>query len=239
MSARREACPDFLSSRFDGLTVQSRLAGAGAEETDHYALDSELGGREEIGVARIFGAEKRLTALQEKTLERGLAVDERGDDVTRARLARGEEDDVVLDDVGADHGIAAHAQREDFGVGAHAERGGVDGDVAVGFLHGIGRQAGGDHAEERDAHERAARMVIGVEEAASFAGEALERAFFGERIDVALHGERTREAEVRLDFAERGRHASFALLRVDEVENLLLTGRKRRVIGHSVQVNTC
>ena len=221
-----------------GDALKKCLAGAGAEEADHHALDGELGGREQVGVARIFGAEKSLAALQEETLERGLAVDERGDDVARARLARGKEDDVVFDDVGADHGIAADAQREDLGVGAHAERGGVDGNVAVGFLHGIGRQAGRDHAEKRDAHERAARMVIGMEETAGLAGEALKRAFFGERIDVALDGERARETEVRLNFAERGRHASFELMGVDEIENLLLTGRERWVIGHSVQVNT-
>ena len=83
---------------------------------------------------RIFGVEKGLPALQEEALQRGLAIDEGGDDVARARLARREEDDVVLDDVGADHGVAADAQREELRVGADAERRGIDGDVAVGLL---------------------------------------------------------------------------------------------------------
>ena len=214
------------------------LGGAGAEEANHHALDGELGGREEVGVAGIFGAEKGVAALQEKTLERGFAVDEGGDDVAGARLTRGEENDVVLNDVGADHRIAADAQGEEFGVGADAERGGVDRDVAIGLLLIVGGQAGGNHAEERDADERAAGMVGGVEEAAGFAGEALERAFFREGIDVALDGKRAGEAEVRLDFAERRRNALLTLMRVDEIENLLLTGGERSDFGHSVQVNT-
>jgi hypothetical protein len=39
---------------------------------------------------------------------------------------------------------------------------------------------------------------------------------------VALDAERAREPEVRLDFAERGRDAVLPLVRVDEIEDLLL-----------------
>src|SRR5262249_1769954 len=157
-----------------------------------------------------------------ETLEGGLAVDEGGDDVARARLAGSEEDDVVFDDVGADHGVAAYAEGEELGVGPHAEGGGVNGDMAVGFLHGIDRQAGGDHAVERDADERGvAGMMRGVEEAAGLAGEAVEDALFGERVEVALDAERAREPEVRLNLANGGRHAMLALVGLDEIEDLL------------------
>ena len=77
-----------------------------------------------------------------------------------------------------------------------------------------------------------------MEEAAGLAGEALECALLGEGIDMALDGERARETEMRLNLTQRRRHALLALVGVDKIENLLLTGRERRVIGHSVQVNT-
>ena len=54
-------------------------------------------------------------------------------------------------------------------------------------------------------------------------------AFFGERIDMALDAEGAREAEVRLDFAEGRRHAVLPVVRVDEVENLLLAIGERLV----------
>jgi hypothetical protein len=167
--------------------------------------------------------EKRAAALEEKPFESRFAVDEGGDDVARARFARCEEDDVVFGDVGAEHGIAADAQGEKFGVGADAEGGGVNGDVAVGFLFVGGGEAGGDHAVEGNAEERAvSRMVGGVEEAAGFAGEAVKGAFLGERIDVALDGERAGETEMFLDLAEHGGDAVFALVGVNEIEDLLL-----------------
>jgi hypothetical protein len=201
----------------------AKSGGAGAEEADHDALDDEFGGGEEVGVAGVFGVEKRAAALEEKPFESRFAVDEGGDDVARARFARCEEDDVVFGDVGAEHGIAADAQGEKFGVGADAEGGGVNGDVAVGFLFVGGGEAGGDHAVEGNAEERAvSRMVGGVEEAAGFAGEAVEGAFLGERIDVALDGERAGETEMFLDLAEHGGDAVFALVGVNEIEDLLL-----------------
>lgn len=186
-------------------------------------MDDELGGGEEVGVAGVFGVEEGAAALDEETFESGFAVDEGGDDVARARFAGGEEDDVVFDDMGAEHGVAADAQSEKLGVGADAEGSGVDGDVAVGFLFVGGGESGGDHTVEGDADEGAvARMVGGVEEAAGLAGEAVERAFLGERIDVALDGEGAGETEMFLDFAEHGGDAVFALVSLDEIEDLLL-----------------
>jgi hypothetical protein len=186
-------------------------------------LDDEFGGREKIGVAGVFGVKEGATALEEETLEGGLAVDESGDDVAGARLARSEEDDVVFDDVGADHGIAANAEGEEFGVSAKAEGSGVDGDVALGVLVVSDGETGGDHAVERDAEERGvAGMVAGVKETAGFAGEAVECAFFGEGVDVALDGEGAGETEVLLNLAEHGSDAMFTLVSLDEIEDLLL-----------------
>jgi len=196
-------------------------------------LDDEFGDGEEIGVAGIFGVEKGAAALDEETFERGFAVDERGDDVAWAWFAGREEDEVVFDDVGAGHGIAPDAEGEKFGVGAESERGGVDGDVAFGFLFVGGGEAGGNHAVEGNAEEgRVAGMVAGVEEAAGFAGEAVERAFFCKRIDVALDGEGAGETKVLLDLAEHGGDAVFLLVGLDEIEDLLLAFGES--FGHDV-----
>ena len=77
---------------------------------------------------------------------------------------------------------------------------------------GFDRQAGRDGAVEGNADERAARVMRGVEEAAGLAVEPVERAFFDQGVDMALDGERAGEAEVRLDLAERRRHALLALV---------------------------
>jgi hypothetical protein len=60
------------------------------------------------------------------------------------------------------------------------------------------------------------------EQAAGLAFEPAERAFFGQGLQMALDAERAGEVEVRLDFADRGRHAVLAVVGVDEVEHLLL-----------------
>src|SRR5882672_11340523 len=94
--------------------------------------------------------------------------------------------------------------------------------MAVGLLHGLDRQAGGDHAVEGDVDERAAGMMGGMEEAAGLAGEAVQGTFFRERIDMTLDGKWTRETEMRLDLADGRRDSLLTLMRVDEIEDLLL-----------------
>ncbi len=200
------------------------LRSAGAKEADHDALDGELGDRKKVRVTRILRAKEGAAALDEETLECGLAVDQGRDDVLRAGFAGSEEDNIIFDYVGADHGITANAQGEKIGVGAEAEGGGIDGDCALGLLFVGGRETGGNYAVERDAEQRGvAGMVAGMEEAAGFAGEAVERTFFREGIDVALDSEGTRETEMFLDFAEHWSDAMFALVSLDKIEDLLLT----------------
>ena len=170
--------------------------------------------------------------MDEETLEGGLAVDEGGDDVVRASLAGSEEHDVVFDDVGADHGITAHAEGEELGVGADAERGGVDGDVGVGLLFGGDGETGGDHAEEGMRTSAVPGWWAGWRRPAGLAGEALEGALLGEGVDVALDAERAGEAEMLLNLAEGRRDTLLALVGLDEIEDLLLTGGEG--FGHDV-----
>lgn len=119
-------------------------------------MDDEFGGGEEVGIAGVFGVEKGPAAFLEETFEGRFAVDEGGDDLPRGRFARGEEDDIVFEDVGSNHGVAAHPQTEDATITTEAERRGVDCDGFVGLeILGVGGgKAGGDDAEYRNGEER-------------------------------------------------------------------------------------
>ncbi len=200
------------------------LADVRAEESHHHALNRQLGGWEQVGIAWIFRMEKGLAALDEEALQRGLAIDEGGDDVARARLTRGEKDDIVLDDIGADHGVAPDLEGEELRIGADPERRGVDGNMRVGLLIVGGGETGGDDTVERNAEETAAtaRVVRGVEETAGFTLETTERAFLDEGVDVALDGEGAGETEMSLNLAQHGRDAMLLLVFLDKIEYFLL-----------------
>jgi hypothetical protein len=212
-----------------------------AEEADHHALNDELGGGEEVGIARIFGAEKGAAALDEETFQRGFAVDESGDDGAGTRIARREEDGVAVEDMGAGHGIAADAEGEKAGAGGDAEGGGIDGEVAVGLLFGGGGEAGGNGAVEGDFQEGSAEGGgEGGQVAAGFAGVMLEGALAGEGAEVVDGGGLAGEAEMGLNLTRGGRVAVAALVIADETEDLALAsgefGRGSR--WHTVQLNS-
>lgn len=202
-------------------------------------MDDEFGGGQEIGVGGILGAEEGLAALHEEALQRGLAVDERGDDVTRSRFARREKNDVAVEDAGTGHGVAAHAESEEAAVRTQAEGGGIDGEVTIRFLFAGGGQTGGDRAVERNVEQGgAAKFGGGREEGAGFAGDAVKHAFGFECLQVARSGERTGETEVRLDFTQRRVVAVLALVGLHEIKNRALFVGEGRGVAHSVQMNT-
>jgi hypothetical protein len=206
------------------------------QQPDHHALDNKLHGGDEVGIPRVLSAEKWPAALDEITFQGGFAVDEGGDNIERTRLARREENEISFENAGVFHRIAADAQREKFGIGPNTEGDGVDGNIAVGFLLGSGRAAGGNCAVERDLGESAATRVRLREKPPGLAIEPTKRAFRGEGIDMALDAERTGQAEMRLDFPERRRDTVLPVVAVDEIEDLLLALGEG--IAHSVHVNT-
>lgn len=208
-----------------------------AQQTDHHALDDELGGGQQVGIAGIFGTKKRVPSIDEETFQRGFAVNQGGDDVARAGLTWSKKHGVPLDDIGVDHRIAAHAQGEEFGIGPDAERGGVDAHIAIRFLFGGGRQAGRDGPIKRDVRQRTALRVEIRDQTAGLTIETLQRALGREGIEMALHPERAREPEVRLNFSEGRSDPMLTMVAVDEIEDLLLPIGEGFV--HGVQVNTC
>lgn len=211
-SARRSAAYDKLRS----ISVR-------AEQSDHDALDDELLGRQQVRVARIFGAEEGTPTLDEEALQGRLAVDEGGDDILGARLAGREKDGVAFDDAGIDHRVAADTQGKDLAVGPDTKGGGIDGNKAIRLLLGIDREAGRDDTEDRYLDQRTLTRVRRGQESAGLAIEPTQRALGGERIDMALDAEGTRETEVCLDLAERRSHTMLTMVRIDEIEDLLLT----------------
>jgi hypothetical protein len=79
-----------------------------SDESDHDALDQEFTRGEEIGKLGILSLEEGLGVFDEIAFQRGLAVDERGDDVPRARFADFENDEVAIADEGTDHRLTSH-----------------------------------------------------------------------------------------------------------------------------------
>ena len=109
--------------------------------------------------------------------------------------------------------------------------------MALGLLRGVNGQAGGNDPEEGHGGEGLLTREVGGHEAAGLTLEAVEGALADQGVDVALDAERTGEAEVGLDLAERGCHAVLPMVLMDEVEDLALAVGEGR-IAHSVQVNT-
>ena len=212
------------------LLVTSDCSGGPPEQSDHDSLDDEFGGGQQVRVARVFGAQERASALVQEAFEGGFAVNEGGDDLARCGFTRGEEDDVVLEDVGTDHGVAAHPQAEHPAVAAQAERSGIDGHGFVGldFLGVGGGQSGRDDPEDRDREQPAAAPRGGAmarrgqREGAGLAGLAGEGALFFQRLEVAGGSEGTGKTEVRLDFPQGGKQSEAFVLSAHEIKHGLL-----------------
>lgn len=187
-------------------------------------MDDEFGGGQEVGVAWVFGPKKGPAAFLQEPFEGGLAIDEGSDDLPGRGFTWGEEDDVVFEDVGSDHGVPADAEAEEAGVAPEAERGGIDGHRFVGLdVLGVGGgEAGGDDAEDGDLEQGGAAGAFWSGEGAGFAGLASEGAFFLQGLEVAGDGEGAGEAEVGLDLTERREDVVVFAVGADEIEYGLL-----------------
>lgn len=118
-------------------------------ETDDDTLGFEAAGGDDVGVALVLGAEEEAAMLADEAFEGGFGiVHEGGDDVAGAGFAAFEGHEITVENVGIDHGIAAHAQEpEVMGAGApNAEEGRINGNGFVGGLFLHRGQAGRDGA---------------------------------------------------------------------------------------------
>lgn len=209
----------------------------GAQQADHHALDGEVDGGQQIGIAGIFGAQAGASLVTDVALEGGFAIDQGGDDVAGPRFAWREEDDVAVENGGAGHGVSADAQGVDGSALAQAEGRHIEREEAIRLTLVGGGQPGGDDAVQWHVGQGgAARRWSRRQQPAGVAGQASQQTLVGEHLQVALDPVRTGKFAVGLDFADRRGDALPLPVGEDEVENLTLARGKGA--GHSVQMNT-
>ena len=215
--------------------IKNRGLLSAADQGDHDALDLEFLLRDEVGVAGIFGAQKGFAALHEEGFEGDLAVDEGGHDVAGARLeAVFDDDDVVINDVFADHGIAVDLEAESACGRLDAKGVHVNEDAAFLFLGGVVGAAGGNGAVDGDGDDAGGKGARGEGrgargddlEGAGAAGEVFEEAFVQEGLDMAEGGVGAAEAEMRGDVAQRWGEPVGVLFPADEIQDLFLPVRE-------------
>lgn len=205
----------------------------GAQEHADDALDHEFAEGDKVGVEGVFGAEEGAAAVEEEGFEGALAVDEGGDDV--AWFGVGvlfEDDDIAVEDVFSDHGVAGDFEGEDSAGAGDAEAVEVDVDEAVGVLGAEVGEACGDGAEEGDGGD-AFGGFAGEAEGAGGAAGFFEAAFALEGVEVELDRAGAFEVEVVGDFADGGGGLALVEALAEVVEDLLLAGGER---GHGAGV---
>lgn len=146
-----------------------------ANEPDHHALNHQLTGGQKVGKLGVLGLEVGLRILNQVALERRFTVDERSDNVTGARFADFEDDDVAVADEGTDHGLATHFEREAFRGAGDAEGLDIDGDALLRVLdHVGGSHSGGNLAENRDVHDFRTIEILREDDRTRFVRMALD-----------------------------------------------------------------
>ena len=197
------------------------------DEPDHDALDEKFARWQKIGKVRVLRLEVGLGIFDDVAFQGALAVNERGDDVFRTRLADFENDEVAVTDEGADHGLAAHFERKAFRRARNAEGVDIDGDASVGVLHHVGsRHAGGNLAEYGNVDDFSAVEVFREDDGTGFVRMALDDPLFFQCPQMAHGGSLAGEAEMALDVTRGGHDTVGALVAAQVFEEFLLAGRE-------------
>ncbi len=197
------------------------------DESDHDALDEKLTRWQQIRKLGILGLEEGLGVFDEVALQRALAVDKRGDDVTRARFFDFENDEVAIADEGTDHGLATHFQGEAFRRARDAQGVHIHGDAFVSMLHHVCRRhAGGNLAEDRNVDDFSAVEVFREDDGTGLMRMALDDAFFFQRTQMTHGGGLAGETEMTLDVTRGGHDAVGTLVAAQVLQEFLLTGRE-------------
>ena len=194
-----------------------------AEEGDHHALDDKLAGGNEVRIPGMLRAEEGAAVFDEVALQGGFAVDEGGDDVMVARFAAFEDDGITIADVGVDHRVAADFQGEGIPLASNPKGSDIDGKATFLFLLLILPETGGNAPVNRDVADFGAIKILGENDCAGFAGQALDHAFFLKGPEMAHRRRLAGEAKVMLDLARLRHDAGFALRFAEVVEDLDLT----------------
>src|SRR5665647_2878709 len=169
-------------------------------------------------VELVLGLQAHGAALVVEALGGGLVADQRHDDLAVLRLIlRVHDDEVAVEDAGAGHGVALHAEDEVVVVTAQ-EAGDVD--ELLDVLLGEDGHAGGDTTDQR---QRARRSESANDvQCARLGGIALDEPQALEIGEVRVYGRWRGQVELRADLAHRRRIAVDAHAFADELEYLLL-----------------
>src|SRR6266567_186115 len=125
-----------------------------ADKPPEYALDREVGRRNQVRVTRVLRLQIRLAVFANERLERAFPVNERRDDLPVPRLrAMLQNHPVTVADVLADHRIAARDQGEGAARPGDAEGFQVDGNGAFGQWLEVLRETRRNRAEDRHRHQ--------------------------------------------------------------------------------------
>ena len=180
----------------------------------------------EIGKGGVFGPEKRTAVFDHVALQRGLTVDECGDDVAGTWLFDFEDGDVAMANVRADHGLATHSQRKGFAVTVQPECGGIDGDGTIWLLVLHFRITGGDGSIDGNVHDFVTLEILWEDHGTSLMGVALDDAFFLQGAEVTHGSGLAGEAEMPLNVTSAGHDALLPLMLAQVGQKFLLTVRE-------------
>src|SRR5690606_3509784 len=122
---------------------------------------------------------------------------------------------IVFKDAGIDHAVTLHAQEI---IGAGMEEAGGDIAVILDILFGEDGVAGGDAADDGDA-----LVFLGDTDAARGAGDHLDRALAGQRLQMLFGGVGRFEAEFAGDIGAGRGIAGFVGIAANQIQNFLLT----------------
>src|SRR6266851_833313 len=200
-----------------------------ADKPPEYALNREVGRRNQVRVTRVLRLQIRLAVFANERLERAFPVNERRDDLAVPRLrAMLQNHPVTVANVLADHRIAARDQGEGAARPGDAEGFQVDGNGALRQWLEVLRETRRNRTEDRHRHHPPAESAQRRHRppGAGLARLAHQIPLANQRGDVVRHGARAAETEVPANFLPAWAELARAQLLVDEGENPALLVRK-------------
>ncbi len=177
----------------------------------------------EIGIARVLGPQARATPFHEIAFEGALAINQRRDNVARFRFALLEHDDVAIENMRADHGVAPHLQRERFRILGKMQRAEIHRQMPVGLLRIVGGEPGRDGTIDRYLHHLCTRLMLqGKDHGAGFSREPTDDALALQRAEMTHRSRLAGESKMLLDVTCGGHDSVLTLIAPQKILQLLL-----------------
>ena len=213
----------FWHEGWDNDCPASRL-GRTDEGTEH-ALNDEILRGNQIGKLGVLRFEVGLAIFDHVSFQRAFVVNERRYDLAVARIgAMFQDDEITVQDMPANHGLAAHSQGKGVFGRFVADTVDVHGDTALGVLFARLGKPGRNRTIQRDVPHDTTEFLQRCADAqgAGLARLAGDDAFFPHQPQMSGNGIGAAEAKMRGNFLARG-HGTVGLLEsLQKIQNLLL-----------------